>query len=356
MTRKHLLSLGSAALVLVVCVYYILTTVLTSPFGASTITVDLPLAGGLYQGSDVTYRGIVVGKVTDFRLASRGVAATVSLQPGADIPRGAAARVRSLSPIGEQFLDFEPTTTSGPFLRSGDVVAASATDVPTTVADLATSMNTLMSEIDPVKVRTVLGELNTGLAGAEQDLQSLAVNGTSLASTLDSQAGVIVRLLSSGQAALQLGADSRSQIVALTRSYATFAEWLQSYQPQLYAMLDKAPGQIEEMRHLIRSLAADMPSFLEAQASVAGILNTRNAALRALLQYFPAGLEAFASTISGGRVQLDIVARKGLQCVYSTIERTPQDTTYRPLQEGGYCSSSLTTYSQRGAQFAPRPR
>lgn len=354
--RKNILSLGGAGVVLAGCILYILTSVLQVPLsGATTVTVDMPVTGGLFTGSQATYRGIVVGKVTNVALTSTGVAATVRLQPGSDIPRDSTARVRSLSPIGEQFLDFEPATTTGPYLRSGDVLTASANDLPTTVADLSISMDKLMGEIDPTKVQTVLNELNTGLSGAEDDLQRLTLNGMNLVTSADANVGTLSALLRDGNTLLSLGADESTTISALTRSYATFAEWLRSYQPQLYAMLAKAPGQIDRMRHLIQAMEADWPSFLAAQGDVADILNTRNQALRALLQYFPAGLEAFSSAIRDGRLQLDIIARRGPHCMYTTAPRAPQDGSYRALQKDGHCSTSLKTYSQRGAEFVPTP-
>lgn len=354
--RKNIMSLGGAGLVLAACIFYILSSVLQVPLrGAATITVDMPVTGGLFTGSQATYRGIVVGKVTNVSLTKTGVAATVRLQPGSEIPRTSVARVRSLSPIGEQFLDFEPSTTSGPYLQTGDVVTATATDLPTTVADLSISMDKLMGEIDPTKVQTVLNELNTGLSGAEGDLQKLTLNTMNLVTSADANVGTLSALLSDGNTVLALGASESATIGHLTRSYATFAEWLRSYQPQLYATLAKAPGQMERMRQLIRAMQADLPSFLQAQGDVSEILNTRNQALRALLQNFPAGLAAMATAIHEGRLHIDSILRRGPQCEYDTVQRTPQDGSHRSLQEGGYCSSALTTYSQRGAQFAPQP-
>ena len=46
--------------------------------GRITVTVELPAAGGLYRFSNVTYRGVRVGKVTAVALTPRGVNATLS--------------------------------------------------------------------------------------------------------------------------------------------------------------------------------------------------------------------------------------------------------------------------------------
>src|SRR5690606_9640234 len=47
--------------------------------GRITVTLQLPNTGGLYQFSNVTYRGVEVGKVTDIRPTRDGATVTMSL-------------------------------------------------------------------------------------------------------------------------------------------------------------------------------------------------------------------------------------------------------------------------------------
>ena len=63
--------------------------------GRITVTLELPAAGGLYQFSNVTYRGIEVGKVTEVRAVDgKRVEATLSpsdvtkdpREPGSESP------------------------------------------------------------------------------------------------------------------------------------------------------------------------------------------------------------------------------------------------------------------------------
>ena len=49
-------------------------------WGRITVTVELPGTGGLYRISNVTYRGVQVGKVTDVDLIPHGASATLSLK------------------------------------------------------------------------------------------------------------------------------------------------------------------------------------------------------------------------------------------------------------------------------------
>jgi len=353
--RKHLASATGVLTVFAVCVAYLLGSVLHTPVGreSSEITVDMPRTGGLFVGSAASYRGLVVGKVTDLVLTDDGVRATVRLEPDAKVPSDSAVRVRSLSPIGEQFLDFRPRSGEGPYLRQGDTVTAEAVDLPRTVADLSISMDKLIGQIDVDQVHTVLSELGTGLSGAEDDLQRLVRDGLLVVETVDDNIGVVDDLLHDSRTLLRIGADHRGSIVRATRSYADFVRWLRRYQPELYRTLDRAPGQIESLRSLLADLTDVLPGYLEAQGSLAEILRARDPHLRALLRDFPLGVEAFASTMRDRAVQFDLLLRRGPLCDYATTERSPRDTSYRRLQEDGRCSTGLTTYSQRGAQFAP---
>lgn len=357
MRRKHILSLGGALVVLLISLVYIFGPILHTPLGEKSprIAVQLTRSGGLFTGSTVTYRGIVVGKVTAIDLTRSGVEATVQLHPGTKIPRASKVQVRSLSPIGEQYLDFQPASSAAPFLASGDTIQAAAVDLPQTVADLSISLNRLMNEVDPAKVHTVLSELSTALDGTQEDVQSLLSNGLTLINTADDNSAVISQLLTQSNTLLRVGADEGPTIIRASRSFAVFSHWLRAFQPDLYRTLRSAPGQIEELRQLVQDLSQTLPDLLMAQGSLAEILQARDPHLRALLQSFPLLLESFSSAIRGGSVHLDVIPRHGQQCVYANVERDPRDTSYRKLQDNGYCSTSLTTYSQRGTQFAPPP-
>src|SRR5918993_480826 len=54
--------------------------------GRMTVTLQLSGTGGLYQFSNVTYRGVQIGKVTDVRPTRDGAEATLSLNTSPAIP------------------------------------------------------------------------------------------------------------------------------------------------------------------------------------------------------------------------------------------------------------------------------
>ena len=94
--------------------------------GRITVKLELPATGGLYRSANVTYRGVQVGKVTAVALTADGAEATLSLGTSPKIPADLQAEVRSVSAVGEQYVDLRPRTDSPPYLqrRLGDRRAA----------------------------------------------------------------------------------------------------------------------------------------------------------------------------------------------------------------------------------------
>ena len=71
------------------------------------VKLELPAAGGLYRFSNVTNRGVEVGKVTAMDV-SRNVATA---------PADLVAAVRSASAVDEQYVGLLPRTNSPPYLQ-----------------------------------------------------------------------------------------------------------------------------------------------------------------------------------------------------------------------------------------------
>ncbi|MDT5017694.1 MAG: phospholipid/cholesterol/gamma-HCH transport system substrate-binding protein, partial [Mycobacterium sp.] len=116
--------------------------------GRITVTLELPAAGGLYQFSNVTYRGIEVGKVTEVRAVDgRRVEATLSLATSPRIPENLVAKVRSVSAVGEQYVDLQPPNDAPPYLQNGAVISLDQTSIPEPVGPMLDRLNTLVSTI-----------------------------------------------------------------------------------------------------------------------------------------------------------------------------------------------------------------
>ena len=70
-----------------------------------TIQATLPSSGGLFEGSEVTYRGVKVGKVSKMQATAEGVTLDLALEDGTKLPTDSPMFVHNLSAVGEQYLD-----------------------------------------------------------------------------------------------------------------------------------------------------------------------------------------------------------------------------------------------------------
>ncbi len=355
--NKLYLSLIGIILVLVFAVAYVFAAVLDQPLTSRPVEVKVELAqtGGLFEGSAVTYRGIKVGKVRSIVPdAETGVVATIAITSGTEIPKDSIAKVRSLSPVGEQYLDFQPKKDGGPFLASGDVVPAESTDLPKSLSSTVVAVNNVLRQIDDKKLRTVLSELSTGLKGTGDDLGQILDQGTAILETLDAVWPETDRVISSSGTVLGIATDNADSLRQLARSSKQFAQFLREYDPELRRMLKRGPGQINELVKLIKDANEVLPGFLATGVSFTDVFRSYEPHLRALLQNYGPGLRSVLAKVKGGELRIQIITKSDPRCSYGTSRLDPRVNERRALQKDGRCSASFATL-QRGAANAPGP-
>ncbi|WP_408895544.1 MCE family protein [Nocardioides sp. R1-1] len=350
------LSLAGIIVVLVVTTAYIFAAVLDQPLTSRPVEVKVQLAqtGGLFEGSVVTYRGIKVGKVRSIVPAKDGVEATIAITTGTDIPKASLARVRSLSPVGEQYLDFQPQQAKGPYLASGDVVPAESTDLPKSLSSTVVAVNNVLRQIDDEKLRIVLGELSTGLKGTGEDLGQILDQGTAILQTLDQVWPETDRVIDNAGGVLSIATDNADSLRRLATSSKQFARFLRDYDPELRDLLGRGPGQLAELVRLVEDANAVLPGFLSTGVSFTDVFRSYEPHLRELLQNYAPGLRSVLAKVRDGELRIALIPDMDPRCSYGTARLNPKRTERRPLQKDGRCAASFATL-QRGAAHAPGP-
>ncbi len=354
--NKLYLSLAGIIVVLIVTTAYIFSAVLDQPLTSRPVEVKVQLAqtGGLFEGSVVTYRGIKVGKVKSIVPTAEGVEATVRITDGTQVPKDSLARVRSLSPVGEQYLDFQPKQVKGPYLATGDVVPATSTDLPKSLSSTVVAVNNVLRQIDDKKLRIVLGELSTGLKGTGDDLGQILDQGTAILQTLDEVWPETDRIISNSGDVLSIATDNADSLRQLATSAKQFARFLRNYDPELRDLLKRGPGQVDELLKLVKDADAVLPGFLSTGVSFTDVFRSYEPHLRALLQNYSPGLQSLLSKVQNGELRIEIIPDMDPRCDYGTTRLDPKRTERRPLQKDGRCAASFATL-QRGAAHAPGP-
>ena len=340
---KLLLSLFGVIAVFVISLAYLFGAVLDTPLThrPPTVVVDLHATGGLYTGSAVTYRGVNIGKVTDISLTPNGVEARVKLTSDLQIPSDTLAVVRSLSPVGEQYLDFQPNTDRGPFLQDGDHVPAAATDIPRTLASSVININRLLDQINPDHLHEVLTALATGLNGTGDDLGRLVDQSDAILADLQTYWPQTRSLLHNGSTVLDVGIDNAANIQSMATSAKQFGAFLKQYDPELRKQIEAAPAQIKTLGELLNEVEQVAPGFLQTAGVFTGIFAEQDGQFRALLANYAPGLGALAAAIHEGEINFQLFSQKDPRCDYGTQRRDPTSTARHQMPTDLQCSLAL---------------
>ena len=177
--------------------------------GRMTVTLELPATGGLYRFSNVTYRGVQVGKVTAVALTPNGAKATLSLSTSPKVPANLQAEVLSVSAVGEQYVDLQPNTDSPPYLHNGSVIAVHDTTIPQAVGPMLDQVNALVKSLPKNKIGQLLDESFQAFNGAGYDLGSLIDSASRISADANSVVDRTRALTEDWAAAGLAGADHR---------------------------------------------------------------------------------------------------------------------------------------------------
>jgi virulence factor Mce-like protein len=255
--------------------------------GRMTVKLELPRTGGLYRFSNVTYRGVQIGKVTDVHATRAGAEATLSLATSPKVPADLQASVLSVSAVGEQYVDLQPRTDSAPFLQDGAVIASKDTTVPQAVGPMLDRLSTLLDTIPKEKLSQLLDESFKGLNGSGDDLAMLFESSSTVAGDLNAVADRARTLLDDSKPLLDGGVVSANSLRAWARGLAGVTGQLATNDPQFRGLLQNAPGALDEASQLLKQVKPTLPVLLANLTTVGQIGVTYHASLEQLLVLLP---------------------------------------------------------------------
>ncbi|MET4432745.1 MlaD family protein [Mycolicibacterium sp. 624] len=315
--------------------------------GRNVVTLQLPSSGGLYRFSNVTYRGVEVGKVTDIKVTPNGAEATMSIATSPKIPADLQAEVRSVSAVGEQYVDLRPRTDSGPYLQNGSVITAENTTIPAPVGPVLDKVSNLVDTFPTDRLSALLDETYKGFNGAGYDFGSLLDSGATLSADLNSVAGQTRTLADDARPLLEGQAQNADAIRTWARSLAGFTGQLAASDPQFRTVLQTFPSFEGEVSGLLNQLKPTLPVLLANLGTVGEILMTYNASLEQLLVLLPpyiAQQQAYTATSdSTGAPRGDFAATVSdpPACTVGFLPpsswRSPADESDIDTPDGIYC-------------------
>jgi phospholipid/cholesterol/gamma-HCH transport system substrate-binding protein len=138
------------------------------------LTLLLNTSGGLMPTSEVTMRGIKVGRVTGIETTTTGLAVSIDLDRAHPVPANSAISVENLSAAGEEYIEFKPKLIAPPYFSDGTVIPADRVAQMVTGSDLLTKANALMSALNLDQVHTIINNVSAAIADNDNTVDSLA--------------------------------------------------------------------------------------------------------------------------------------------------------------------------------------
>ena len=255
--------------------------------GRINVKLELPATGGLYKFSNVTYRGVQVGKVTDVRLKEDGAEATLTIDTSPKIPADLQAEVRSVSAVGEQYVDLRPRTDSGPYLGDGSVIEKENTTIPQAVGPMLDQVSALVDSIPGDRISDLLDESFKAFNGAGPDFQSLLDSASKVTSDVNSVSDQARGLIDDSGPLLDSQAETADEIRTWARSLSGVTAQIAQNDPEVRAILQRGPGFAQEVSSLLDQVKPTLPILLANLTTISQILVTYNPSLEQLLVIFP---------------------------------------------------------------------
>ncbi|MFC9473858.1 MCE family protein [Nocardia sp. NPDC056952] len=315
--------------------------------GRYGVTVQLAATGGLYPTANVSYRGTNIGKVEAVRLTTAGVEADLSIDSDYKVPSDSIAWVRSVSAIGEQYVDLVPeaNSTSGD-LRDGSVIPVQRTRLPQDVGSLLDQTDKLLSTVADTRLRQVIDEAFQAFNGAGPDLQRFIDSAALLVQQAETDVEPTKKLLDQIGPLLDTQIQSDANIRSWTTDLATLTDQLRESDPTLRNLLRNSPSAMQKVTEQFQSLRPTLPLLASNLVSLGQVGVTYHAGLEQLLVVFPPLIAALRTVLRGptkygAMVDFMTVVHDPPACTTGFLPadqwREPSDFSPIDTPEGLYC-------------------
>lgn len=364
---KIQLSIFAVITVITLSVMAIFYLRLPATFGIGTygVSADFVAGGGLYKNANVTYRGVAVGRVESVGLNPNGVTAHMRLNSGTAIPSNVTATVRSVSAIGEQYIDLvPPENPSSTKLRNGFRIQRQNTRIGQDVADLLRQAETLLGSLGDTRLRELLHEAFIATNGAGPELARLIESARLLVDEANANYPQVSQLIDQAGPFLQAQIRAGGDIKSLADGLARFTWQLRAADPRLRDTLADAPDAIDEANTAFSGIRPSFPALAASLANLGRVGVIYHKSIEQLLVVFPALFAAIITSAGGvpqdegAKLDFKIDLHDSPPCMTGFLPpplvRSPADESVREIPRDMYCKTAQNDPSTvRGARNYP---
>jgi phospholipid/cholesterol/gamma-HCH transport system substrate-binding protein len=363
---KAQLAIFGVVTVITVAIMAIFYLRLPAELGVGTyhVTADFVAGGGLYKNANVTYRGVEVGRVDSVGLNPHGVDAVMRLNSGTGVPSNVTAAVKSVSAIGEQYIDLvppeHPTATK---LHNGSRIDRDNTRIGLDIATLLHQSETLVSSVADTRLRELLHETFTAFNGSGPELARLIESARLLVDEANATYPQTSQLIDQVGPFLQAQIRGGDDIKSLSDGLARFTSEVRQADPQLRNTLTLVPPTVDEANTAFSGIRPTFPMLAANLANLGRVGVIYHKSIEQLLVVLPALFAAIITAANGE--PLDEGAKLDFKInidpppcntgfIPPTLIRTPADETLREIPTDMYCKTAQNDPSTvRGARNYP---
>ena len=313
-----------------------------APFGDDyRVSVEVPRSAGLFEDSEVTYRGVTVGSVSSISVSPGGVQLDLTLTGERPIPRQVEARVRMLSALGESYVDLVPTGAAEPRLSDGNVIANAT--VPTNVSEALASGTRLLKSLDPADIEKVQTMMSDAFSGLAPELRTLVVGGQRLLNAVTAAAPGTRALILDGLTVLRTGNATQGQLAEIVRSFDVLSQQFADNDADFASLLQDGGEAASTIEDLVRTQTGPFQELLRGSGAIGTALSRNTKAISVLIDLLP-----------GVSTKLSQVARDGVFHGDLTINVGQPMCSYRPLPLPSTTGSAVPQPCAKGPRLLQR--
>ena len=311
--------------------------------GQYTLSADLPSAGGLYRTSNVTYRGVTIGRVTDVVPTEKGARATLSIGDKFKIPVDASANVHSLTAVGEQYLDLVSEGNPGQYFQPGQTITKST--VPQAIGPALDAAYRSLAAIPSDKIPTVLDETALAVGGLGPTLQRLVDGTQSFVTELKNNIDDVNSIVDHSPPILDSQVQSADAIYQWAANLKSLAAQGKQEDAALSNLLRESAPAVDQLNTLFVDVQDGLPQTLANLEIIAEMLKRYNKGVEqslVLLPQAPAAGQAVAAPYPGeAALDLGLSINQPAPCLTGFLPasewRAPADVSVKPVVDGLYC-------------------
>lgn len=330
-----------------------------------TVAAHFDQSGGIFKGAEVTYRGVKVGTVSDMKLTNKGVDVLLSVEKKSEkIPKDSKALVGNKSAVGEQYVELQPKSDGGPYLKEGSAISTPNTAVPVSTTEILTNLSRFVESVPQADLRTVVAESGAAFKDTGPSIAQIIDTSTSFITTANENFDTTTALIRDSRVVLQTQVDKGSAIRSFSKNLALFSGTVAANDKYLRSLIDNGSATANQLRTFLEQNRVNLGSLINNLVTTNQVVIKHLKGIRQLLVLYPY-VVAGGFTVAKKNRQNQYDAQFGLILQQdapvcdsgytpTSDRRSPHDLKDRPMNTTAGCTDGSKNH--RGAEKSPSGR